>query len=120
MKLDFDTTKPIYAQIINYFTKGVVRGELLPGDKIPSQREFAEAAKVNPNTVQRAYREMEQMELVETLRGQGTFIKDNQELFKRMKLELASQAVKTFISEMMSLGYNQQETAELILKERWS
>jgi GntR family transcriptional regulator len=69
--MDFDTAQPIYRQIIDDYKKKLIRGELKGGDRIPSQREYADMVKVNPNTVQRAYREMEAMKMVETVRGQG-------------------------------------------------
>ena len=57
MNLNFDLAKPIYLQIIDEIKRAIARGEILPGDRIPSIREMAEQIKVNPNTVQRAYNE---------------------------------------------------------------
>jgi GntR family transcriptional regulator len=115
--LDFTSSRPIYSQIVHEFSKAVVRGDLAPGDKVPSQRELAEEQRVNPNTVQRAYREMEQMELVETLRGQGTFVKSNPTLLKRLRDELANQAVTGFLAEMQSLGYSKRDIATRVNSE---
>jgi GntR family transcriptional regulator len=67
---------PIYAQIVAQVESAVARGELRPGDKIPPVRKLAEELVVNPNTVAKAYRQMEQMGLVETRKGAGTFILD--------------------------------------------
>lgn len=114
MELDFSSSRPIYSQIIHEFSKAVARGELAPGDRIPSQRELAEQAKVNPNTVQRAYREMEQMQLTETLRGQGTFITNNPDLLSKLRSDLATQAVKAFLDEMSSLGLRGEDIAKIV------
>lgn len=69
MNIDFNTSIPIYLQIIGEFKRQIAVGGLKPGDKIPSQRDLAGTLKVNANTVQRAYREMEVLGLVEILWG---------------------------------------------------
>lgn len=123
MKVDFDASRPIYQQVIAEIRKAVARGELKPGSKIPSQREMAQILRVNPNTIQRAYREMEQSALVETLRGQGTFIKDNPSLFREIRREMTEEALNHFLDEMHSLGFSDEEILSLIeekMKERSS
>lgn len=114
MRIELDLAKPIYQQIIDEVKRSVARGDLKPGDKLPSHRELAQKAGVNPNTVQRAYREMEQAELVETLRGQGTFIKDNPRLLREIRTDMAHQALAAFIKEMRSLGFRDEEIRELV------
>ena len=86
-----------------------------PGDKLPSQRELARKIEVNPNTIQRAYREMEILELVETRRGMGTFIKEDESMVITMKIEMAREAVYRFIEEMDSLGYTEEEILSLLI-----
>jgi len=112
--VNFDATQPIYRQIIDDFKKKMIRGELKHGDRIPSQREYAEMARVNPNTVQRAYREMEAMHMVETLRGQGTFVSIDQEMLARMKEEMAQSILNYFISEMNALGYQPSDLIRML------
>ncbi|WFD09875.1 GntR family transcriptional regulator [Tepidibacter hydrothermalis] len=112
--MEFDNSKPIYIQIIEDIKKRLIRGEIKLGDKIPSQRELAKDIKVNPNTVQRAYREMESMGLVKTLRGQGTFISDQEQLLNQIKKEMASEVLIKFVEEMRSLGIKDDETIKLI------
>lgn len=113
MRLDFDLSIPIYQQIIDEFRRQVARGQLAPGDRIPSQRELAQQARVNPNTVQRAYREMEQMGLTETLRGQGTFIRNDPSLVRQIRVEMAQEALRNFVLEMRSLGFKDDEVMQL-------
>lgn len=115
--MDFDAAQPIYRQIIDSFQKQLIRGELKPGDKIPSQREYAERARVNPNTVQRAYREMEMMQMVETQRGQGTFINATPEMLMQMKDEMATAVISHFIAEMSELGFDAHEINELLAQK---
>ena len=98
--MEFNNSKPIYLQIIDEVKKQLIRGELKIGDKIISHRESAQKMKVNPNTVQRAYREMEMMNLVETLRGQGTFICNRPEMLEEIKEEMAEKIMRSFLKEM--------------------
>src|SRR5690625_4014701 len=100
MELRFNPESPIYQQIIDEFKRAIARGELAPGDRIPSQRELATQARVNPNTVQRAYREMEWLGLVKTLRGQGTFVSGEPTLLATLRAEMADAAVERFVGEM--------------------
>ncbi|NLX02362.1 MAG: GntR family transcriptional regulator [Syntrophomonadaceae bacterium] len=116
--MEFNASQPIYKQIIDDFKKKLIRGELKEGDKIPSQREYAEQVRVNPNTVQRAYREMESMNMVETLRGQGTFISISADRLKEIKMEMAVNLVDYFISEMESLGYSREDMFKILEQEQ--
>lgn len=109
MDIDFNAAHPIYEQVIEEIKKELVRGDLRPGEKLPSQRKLAKKIEVNPNTVQRAYREMEQRGLVETKRGKGTFIKDDEQVMIEIKKVMAETAVKEFIDEMISLGFKKKE-----------
>lgn len=112
--MPFAADRPIYLQIIEDFKRRMIRGELKAGDKIPSQREYAQMTKVNPNTVQRAYREMENMGLVETLRGQGTFVKAGEEMLTAVKEEMAKELIENFIREMGELGFGDNEIRLLV------
>ncbi|KUG03693.1 transcriptional regulator, gntr family [hydrocarbon metagenome] len=115
--MDYDNSQPIYMQIIDEYKKSIIRNELKKGDKIPSQREYAQRVRVNPNTVQRAYREMENMNMVETLRGQGTFIIAGEQMREQMVNDMAGQLMRHFISEMRSLGYEDMVTMDMLKQE---
>ncbi|MDK2821583.1 MAG: hypothetical protein PWP31_1548 [Clostridia bacterium] len=112
--MEFDLSKPIYLQIVNEIKRKIVRRELAPGDKIPSQREMAQKMKVNPNTVQRAYQEMERIELVETLRGQGTFIQQDPRLLENLRNQMAQKALDNFLKEVAALGLGENEIRSMI------
>jgi len=112
--LVFDNSQPIYRQIVDDFKKMIVRDELKQGEKIPSQREYAQNVRVNPNTVQRAYREMESMQIVETLRGQGTFVCASLEMKDQLKQEMAQALLENFISKMREIGYADEDTIKLL------
>lgn len=117
MQLILDPSRPIYQQIIDEIRRQVARGELSPGDRIPSQRELAEMVKVNPNTIQRAYREMELSGLVETLRGQGTFVKNDPSLVEKIREEMAAVALAGFVQEMKALGFTLETTLDLVRRQ---
>ncbi|AZO94576.1 GntR family transcriptional regulator [Halocella sp. SP3-1] len=116
MNINFDASKPIYEQIIDQIKQMLVRGELNPGDKLPSQRDMAKKIKVNPNTIQRAYREMETLELVETQRGRGTFIKEDKNMVLEIKKEMARNATFRFLQEMTAIGFSTEEIINLVEK----
>ena len=103
--MDFDAARPIYLQIVELHKRALMTGELKSGDKILTKRNFAELYKVNPNTVHRAYREMEALGLVETLRGQGTFVSVTKKQLRTMKDETADNALQSFICEMETIGF---------------
>ncbi|WP_353893534.1 GntR family transcriptional regulator [Proteinivorax hydrogeniformans] len=120
--MNFDSSRPIYLQIIDYIKAQIIKGELKAGDKILSQRELAQKLKVNPNTVQRAYREMENYNLTETLRGQGTFIVASKDLKSQLKKEMAEDILKRFFMEVESLGYKDEEILDLVKqyqRQKW-
>ncbi|MGG1556534.1 GntR family transcriptional regulator [Paenibacillus ferrarius] len=114
MQLNFNSPKPIYLQMVDEVKKALARGELKPGDKIPSHKEQAQLLQVNPNTVMRAYQEMEREGLTETLRGQGTFIKNDPAILQSIRSEMAQAAVQQFIEDMRGLGIEPEEMAHML------
>jgi GntR family transcriptional regulator len=72
--IDARSSTPIYEQIIHSVKESIIKGILQPGDKLPSVRELASMLTTNPNTVSKAYSELERMKIIETLRGRGTFV----------------------------------------------
>lgn len=114
LRLDFSSTRPIYLQIVDEVKRAIARGELKPGDRIPSQRELAVQARVNPNTVQRAYREMEYLAMTETVRGEGTFVAKNPSLVRSLRDEMAREALARFLQELRGLGFEAPEIRTLV------
>ncbi len=116
MNIDFSTSIPIYLQIIAEFKRQIAVETLKPGEKIPSQRDLATTLKVNANTVQRAYREMEALGLVETLRGQGTFVCRDEKIVEETRTEMLRNLVDDFVLAMRSLGLDQKDTLKEVEK----
>ncbi|MBA2873751.1 GntR family transcriptional regulator [Thermaerobacillus caldiproteolyticus] len=109
MTEEFDATKPIYMQIMEKVNKKIVRNEWKAGDKLPSVREMAVQTGVNPNTIQRTYSELERMGIVETRRGQGTFVTENEEVIKRLREQLKQEIMSDFVRNMKELGFTIDE-----------
>ncbi len=118
----FDPTRPIYLQIMEEIKKRAVRGEIPPGGQIPSVRDLAKEMGVNPNTVARAYLELEREGFVFTRRGQGTYITQDPQRIEQERERLAEAARQRFLKEIESLGLTQTQKEELLRKieEDWS
>ena len=114
MSFRIDNKSPIYLQIIKYIQRKIIIGELNPGDTIPSRREMALELKVNLNTVQRAYKEMEQMGIINTFKNYQSNITTNEEILKNIKLELINDSLDQFIDNMKSIKLSKEEVLEII------
>ncbi|CAM3907415.1 GntR family transcriptional regulator [Lederbergia lenta] len=109
MAKDFEASKPIYIQIADKIIQQIVREEVKPGDKLPSVREMAIQSGVNPNTIQRTYTEMERMGVVETKRGQGTFVVERAEIVMEMKQSMQREIIGQFVNSMTELGISKEQ-----------
>ncbi|WP_026689751.1 GntR family transcriptional regulator [Alteribacter aurantiacus] len=116
MTLSFDHNRPIYIQVMEHVYGQVCRGELNPGDKLPSVREMAVSAGVNPNTISRTYMEMEREKVVESKRGQGTFVTNNQSVIDELKVSAAKKETERFVGALSQYGYTEKEM-ELLLSD---
>lgn len=105
LQFHLDFSQPLYEQILDQIRSSVAKGEIKLGEKIPSVREMARAMKINPNTVMRAYQELERDGLTEKRRGQGTFITSSGTSVDQFRAELAKQHIDEFLIKMESLGY---------------
>ena len=114
MPWNLDSKRPIYEQIIERVQLDIVTGRYHPGDKLPSVRDLAAEAAVNPNTMQKALSELERSGLLYTQRTSGRFITDNRDLIRKMKSDLAALQVREFISKMKQLGLGEDEIIGLI------
>ncbi|MEF9991868.1 MAG: GntR family transcriptional regulator [Romboutsia sp.] len=106
--------EPVYLQIIRYIKQQVVIGNLEPGDAIPSRREMAVTIKVNPNTVQKAYKEMEDMKIIKTVRNYQSTINDDKEVIKQIRKELISESLDVFIENMKAIDVGKDEIIKII------
>lgn len=114
MGIEFDNNLPIYMQIMNYMKQEIVLGKLGPGDKIPSVRELAAELRINPNTVQRTFQELEREEIVETRRGLGRYVTQEEGKIMAIKKEMAADLLDRFIRGMQELGFAGEEIVQVI------
>lgn len=114
--IKFNESTPIYTQIIQKIKADIVSGKLQGGDKLPSVREFSENFKVNPNTVQRVFLELEREGIIYSQRGIGTFITNGTELVKQLRITQAQRFAERFANEMHDLGMKKQEIIEYLIQ----
>ncbi|AMA62866.1 MAG: GntR family transcriptional regulator [Kurthia gibsonii] len=109
MNNDFNREKPIYAQLVERICSDIIKNRLAPGMKMLSVREYALEVGVNVNTVQRVYKELEQMRLTETKRGQGTFITTDEARIQLLRQETRRRIVEQFFHNMNEFGFTKEE-----------
>lgn len=114
MPWNLDSSRPIYLQIIERVQMDIITGRYQPGDKLPSVRDLAQEAAVNPNTMQKALSELERSGLIYSQRTSGRFITEDKELIHQMKKELASAEVSAFVAHMKQLGITPEEIRQLL------
>lgn len=114
MGINFDPNIPIYKQIVDLIKRRLVSGVLKPGDKLPSVREMSAELQVNPNTLQRAYQELERSGITYTQRGMGTFVKEDMDMIKLLKGEMAKEIIENFVRGMKDLGFTTDEIVKIV------
>lgn len=117
MAWELDADRPIYAQLVERIQMQIVSGYYQPGGKLPSVRELAAVAAVNPNTMQKAFAELERSGLIITQRTNGRMVTEDTELIGSIKKALAREHVDTYFSKMKELGYQKREALELLQKK---
>ena len=110
LKLNYRDSRPIYEQIKDGVRDLLIAGGLVPGEKLPSVREMATSLAINPNTIQRAYRELEAEGYIYSIPGKGSFAGDKIDAREKRKLELYAQFDKV-VKELLAMGI---EKASLI------
>ena len=114
MSWHFQTDRPIYLQMEEKIKLSIVSGIYAPGEKLPAVRDMAVEAGVNPNTVQRAYAELEREGLVFSQRTSGRFVTEDKGVVEKMKDEMAAKQIELFLASMAAIGFSVDETLKLI------
>lgn len=117
MKWQFSNDAPIYSQLIDQIQVGIVSGAFPPGERLPSVRDLATEAGVNPNTMQRALAELERDGLVYSQRTAGRFVTADQTMIDHVKRSLAQRHIQAFWEAMTHLGYDREEVLALMRQE---
>ena len=116
MPWNFDNSIPIYLQIIQEMKRKIIRKELAPGERLPSVRDLAKEAGVNPNTMQKALTELETRGLIETERTTGKYVTDNKEQISLLREDYLRERLEPFMKELSSMGLEEEELVSLIRK----
>jgi len=117
LRIDPRSSTPIYEQIELGVKELILKGALKYGEKLPSVREMASMLTINPNTISKAYGELEREGIIETLRGKGTFITDNYKgKVDEKKMEYISDELKKLILEANYSGINKEDFMKLTLQ----
>ena len=116
MEWKVKSDRAVYLQIIDYIRMQIFSGEIGSGDKLLSVRELSNVLNVNPNTVQRAYAELEREGLVDTIRNTGREVTTNLEIIKQSKEELAREYTVEYFLNMVNMGFSQEEILKNIQK----
>ncbi len=114
MPWNLNSDRPIFLQIVERIQTDIISGKYKPGDKLPSVRDLASDASVNPNTMQKAFSELERTGLVYTQRTAGRFITEDTELIDELKKDFAKEKITEFIDLMQKLGFSKEEILALI------
>ncbi len=113
-KWNLTSDRPVFIQIMEKLKLDIVTRNYLPGDKLPSVRDLAGEAAVNPNTMQRAFSELEREGLVYTQRTNGRFITEDLNLIDQLKQQMALDAISGFLKSMRQLGFSGEDTLRLL------
>lgn len=109
MAWKFDEKSPIYAQIAQHVKMQIISNQVKSGDQLPTVREYAEEAGVNPNTMQRAFTELEREGMVYSQRTSGRFVTEDSDLIAEKRLEVAQLELENFVSNMQKIGFSKTD-----------
>jgi len=114
MPWNLNSSRPIFIQLIEIIQIDIISGKYAPGGKLPSVRDLAAEAAVNPNTMQKALSELERSGLVFSQRTSGRFITEDTKMIEELKSRLAKEKIEEFLENMQQLGYQKEETVALM------
>ena len=113
MAWELNNDRPIYAQIVEILQLRIVSGFYPAGEKLPSVRELAAEAGVNPNTMQKAFMELERSGLITTMRTSGRVVTEDESMICEIKETIAIAEIENFFKKMREIGFSQEQTMEL-------
>ena len=117
MAWNLQSDRPIYAQLVDQIQRMIVTGIFPAGSRLPSVRELAAEAAVNPNTMQRALVKLEEPGLLYTQRTSGRYVTEETERIMEVKRALAEELIRQFVENMNRLGYTREQSVDLLKKE---
>ena len=118
MKSEFENNMPIYLQIVEQIKMDIISGDKMPGERLPSVREWSLQNRVNPNTMQKALSELESLGLIYTERTNGKFVTEDKDLILRYRNDFAAKLAKQFFSQMNCIGFDKEEAIKYLENKR--
>ena len=109
MSYTFNNEKPIYLQVVEIITNEIIKGNIAPGEKIPSVREYSLIMKVNPNTICKSLDILENNKLIITERTNGKFVTKDENILNKYKKDLITEKINNFLSDMEKLGFSKED-----------
>ena len=113
--LDYNDKRPIYEQIVEKLTNLILRGVYEADEKLPSVRSMAVDLSINPNTIQRAYGELERQGYIYSIKGRGNFVRNMEDLVIRKK-EKALEGLESVLTECRGIGIAEEDVRHLVRK----
>lgn len=114
ISIDNRSRVPIYEQLINGFKVQIINGVLLPDEKLPSVRQLAQELTINPNTIQKAYRELEYLGYTYSVPGKGSFVNTIQNEMNKERIQMLTETLNKTVSELLFLGLTKEEIIQVI------
>ena len=111
--IDYKDRRPIYEQVIEKFQQIILCGILSPGDAMPSVRSLAMELSINPNTIQRAYQELERSGYIYTVKGKGSFVCDTQNAVELKRSEQQKE-LNTYVTKVLATGITEPELTDML------
>ena len=114
ISIDNRSRVPIYEQLINGFKVQIINGVLLPDEKLPSVRQLAQELTINPNTIQKAYRELEYLGYTYSVPGKGSFVNTIQNEMNKERIQMLTETLNKTVKELLFLGLTKEEIIQAI------
>lgn len=114
MEWKLKSDRPIYTQLLEQIQIKIISGDFIPGQKLPSVRDLALEASVNPNTMQKALSELERSGLVYSQRTAGRFITEDEKMLLKIKENVAREQIQEFVENMKKMGFTLEEIIKLM------
>lgn len=113
-ELDVRSRKPIYEQLIDRFKELIINEVLKTDEKLPSVRGLAQELTINPNTIQKAYRELEREGFIYSVKGKGSFVAPYTQSINKEKLKKVKKELQKLLAEAIYMGMTREELSEMI------
>lgn len=114
ISIDNRSRVPIYEQLVSGFKLQIMNGVLQTDDQLPSVRQLAQELTINPNTIQKAYRELERLSYTYSVPGKGSFVNKVEDTMQKERIDMLSESLEKIVQELLFLGLTKEEIIEKI------